>query len=106
MRRVRRAKREVARTKDRRREETRGQERARGAEHMSFAVPRGATGFDAWDSYIKREAPAKTRRCGEEDKKGRREWRKTVVGGETRTEAAGAAIGSARRTAAKRTRDR
>lgn len=25
---------------------------------MSFAVPRGAAGFDAWDSYIKREAPA------------------------------------------------
>ena len=37
---------------------------------MSFAVPRGATGFDAWDSYIKREAPAETRRCGEQDKKG------------------------------------
>lgn len=27
---------------------------------MSFAVPRGAVGFDAWDSYIKRRAPAET----------------------------------------------
>lgn len=33
--------------------------KARGEEHMSFAVPRGATDFDAWDSYIKREAPGR-----------------------------------------------
>lgn len=56
------------REREKRKERGRGSE-SRGArggeEHMSFGVPRGATGFlYAWDSYIKREAPAETRRGG------------------------------------------
>lgn len=58
------------------------------------AVPRGF--LYAWDSYIKREAPARNRamqRAQDKKKAGGGRWR-------------GAGIGSARRTAAKRTRDR
>lgn len=77
--------------------------RARGEEHMSFGVPRGATGFSMRGIHI---LSAKHR-----PKPGDAARRIRKVGGvvvrEEEGEVAGAGIGSARRrTAAKRTRDR